>query len=92
MPTGAHLTMDNDNKDVNVATASKRGLAMRTALGNDRIIGGRVGANNRPKTREVAVAGMPTGVRRAGKPSRRRPLNHRAVEPSSRRSVEPTSR
>jgi hypothetical protein len=48
MPMGAHLTMDNDNKDVNVATASERGLAMRTALGNDRIIGGRVGANDRP--------------------------------------------
>jgi hypothetical protein len=48
MPTGAHLTMDDDNKDVDVATASERGLAMRTALGNDRIIGGRVGANNRP--------------------------------------------
>ncbi len=71
MPTGAHLTMDDNDKDVNVATASERGLAMRTALGNDRIIGGRVGANDRPKTREVAVAGMPTGVRRAGKPSRR---------------------
>ncbi len=62
MPTVTHLTRDNDNKDVNVATAIERGLAMRTALGNDRIIGGRVGANNRPKTREVAVAGMPTGV------------------------------
>ncbi len=33
-----------------------RGLVMRTALGKDRIIGGRVGANDR------AVAGMPTGV------------------------------
>ncbi len=62
MPTGAHLTMDDDDEDVDVATASARGLAMRTALGNDRIIGGRVGANDRPKTREVAVAGMPTGV------------------------------
>ena len=62
MPTGAHLTMDNDDKDIDVATASKCGLAMRTALGNDRSIGGRVGANDRPKMREVAVAGMPTGV------------------------------
>jgi hypothetical protein len=70
MPLGAHLMMDNNDKDVDVATASKRGLAMRTALGNDRIIGGRVGANDRPETREVAVAGMPIGVRRAGKPSR----------------------
>jgi hypothetical protein len=48
MPTGAHLMMDDDNEDVNVATASKRGLAMRTALGNDRIISGRVGAKDRP--------------------------------------------
>jgi hypothetical protein len=62
MPTGAHLTMDNDDEDIDVATASKRGLARRTALGNDRIIGGQVGANDRPETREVAVAGMPTGV------------------------------
>ncbi len=62
MPTGVHLTMDDDDEDVDVATASERGLAMRTALGNDRIIGSRVGANDRPETREVAVAGMPTGV------------------------------
>jgi hypothetical protein len=62
MPTGAYLTMDDDDEDVDVATASKRGLAMRRALGNDRSIGSRVGANNRPETREVAVAGMPTGV------------------------------
>jgi hypothetical protein len=92
MPTGAHLTIDEDSKDVNVATASERGLAMRTALSNNRIISGRVGANDRPKTKEVTVAGMPTGVRRAGKPSRRRPFNHRAVKLSSRRAVEPTSR
>ncbi len=91
MPTGARLTMDNNDKDVNVPMASKRGLAMRMALGNDRIIGGRVGANDRPETREVAVAGMPTGVRRAGEPSCRRPLNNRAVKPSSRRAVKPTS-
>jgi hypothetical protein len=62
MPTGAQLTMDNNDKDVDVATASGCGLAMRTALGNDRSISGRVGANDRPETREVAVAGMPTGV------------------------------
>jgi hypothetical protein len=71
MPTGAHLSRDDDDKDFNVATASEPGLAMRTALGNNRIIGGRVGANDRPETREVTVAGMPTGVRQAGKPSRR---------------------
>ena len=92
MPTGAHLTMDDNNEDVNVATASERGLAMRMALGNDRIIGGRVGANDRPETREVAVAGMTIGVRQAGEPSRRQPLNHQAVELSSRRAVEPTTR
>jgi hypothetical protein len=40
MPTAMHLTKDNDNKYVNVATAIERGLAMATALGNDRIIGG----------------------------------------------------
>ncbi len=40
MPTATHLTMDNDDEDVNVPTAIKRGLAMATALGNDRIIGG----------------------------------------------------
>ncbi len=51
MPTGAHHTMDDNDKDVNVATASERGLAMRTALGNDRIIGGRVGANDCPGAR-----------------------------------------
>jgi hypothetical protein len=48
MPTGAHLTMDDNDEDVNVATASKPGLAMRTALSNDRIIGGRGGANDHP--------------------------------------------
>jgi hypothetical protein len=40
MPTAMHLTMDDDDEDVNVATAIERGLAMVTALGNDRIIGG----------------------------------------------------
>jgi hypothetical protein len=40
MPTATHLTMDDDDKDVNVATAIKRGLAMAMALGNNRIIGG----------------------------------------------------
>jgi hypothetical protein len=40
MPTALHFTRDNDDKDVNVATAIERGLAMATALGNDRIIGG----------------------------------------------------
>jgi hypothetical protein len=39
MPTGAHLTRDDDDKDVDIATAIDCGLAMRTALGNDRIIG-----------------------------------------------------
>ncbi len=40
MPTATRLTMDDDDEDVDVATAIKRGLAMATALGNDRIIGG----------------------------------------------------
>ncbi len=40
MPTATHFTRDDDDKDVNVSTAIERGLAMRAALGNDRIIGG----------------------------------------------------
>jgi hypothetical protein len=40
MPTATHLTRDDDDEDVNVATTIKHGLAMATALGNDRIIGG----------------------------------------------------
>ncbi len=40
MPTATHLTRDDDNEDVDVATAIKRGLAMAMELGNDRIIGG----------------------------------------------------
>ncbi len=40
MPTATHLTRDDDNEDVNVATAIERSLAMATALGSDRIIGG----------------------------------------------------
>jgi hypothetical protein len=38
MPTAMHLTRDDNNEDVNVAMAIERGLAMATALGNDRII------------------------------------------------------
>jgi hypothetical protein len=40
MPTATHLTMDDNDKDVDVAMTIERGLAMATALGNDRIIGG----------------------------------------------------
>jgi hypothetical protein len=40
MPTARHLTWDDNDKDVDVATAIKRGLAMATALGNNHIIGG----------------------------------------------------
>ncbi len=32
--------MDDDDEDVDVATAIERGLAMAMVLGNDRIIGG----------------------------------------------------
>ena len=39
MPTATHLTMDDDDKDIDIATAIKRGLARRTALGKDRIVG-----------------------------------------------------
>jgi hypothetical protein len=35
LPTATHLTMDDDNEDIDVTTAIKRGLARRTALGND---------------------------------------------------------
>jgi hypothetical protein len=52
MPTAAHLTMDGNNEDVNVATAIERGLARTTALGNDRIIGGAAPAGKlRPPVR-----------------------------------------
>jgi hypothetical protein len=40
LPTATHLTMDDKDEDVNVATTIERGLPMATALGNDRIIGG----------------------------------------------------
>jgi hypothetical protein len=62
--------MDDDDKDIHVATASKRGLAMRTALGNDRIIGGRVGANNRPGAQISMGRGIAQNL---STPRRRRP-------------------
>jgi hypothetical protein len=40
MPTATHLMRDDNDEDVDVATAIKRGLAMAAVLGNDRIIGG----------------------------------------------------
>ncbi len=63
MPTATHLTMDDDDKDVNVATAIGRGLAMVTALGNDCIIGG------------LAPAGkiLSTSKRRPGRPPKMYP-------------------
>jgi hypothetical protein len=54
MPTATHLTMDNNNEDVNVATAIERGLAMATALGNDRIIGGPAPAGKTSSARKTA--------------------------------------
>jgi hypothetical protein len=50
--------MDDDDKDVDVATASKRGLAMRTALGNNRIIRGQGGANDHPCARILMGRGV----------------------------------
>jgi hypothetical protein len=73
MPAAMHLMMDDDNKDVNVATAIEHGLAMATALGNNRINGGprktapvkaaklRLGAASN-KTQVVARAGLPTAT------------------------------
>jgi hypothetical protein len=58
LPTATHRTMDDDDEDVDVATAIERGLARRTALGNDRIVGDRVGANGRPNR----AAGVPWGI------------------------------
>jgi hypothetical protein len=58
LPTATHHTMDDDNEDVEVTTAIERGLARRTALGNDRIVGDRVGANGRPNR----AAGVPWGI------------------------------
>jgi hypothetical protein len=57
-PTGMHRTMDDDDEDVDVATAIERGLARRTALSNDRIVGNQVGANGRPNR----AAGVPWGI------------------------------
>jgi hypothetical protein len=50
--------MDDNNEDVDVATASERGLAMRMALGNDRITGGQRGANNHPGARILMGQGI----------------------------------
>ncbi len=54
MPTATHLTMDDDDEDVNVATAIKRGLARATAFGNDRIIGGAAPAGKTLSTSKTA--------------------------------------
>jgi hypothetical protein len=54
MPAATHLTMDDDDEDVNVATAIKRGLAMAMALGNNRIIGGPVPAGKTASARKTA--------------------------------------
>jgi hypothetical protein len=62
MPTATHLTMDDDDEKVNVATAIERGLAMATALGNDHIIGGPVPAGK-------TLSASKTAPGKAAKPS-----------------------
>ncbi len=64
MPTATHLTRDDDDKDVNVATASERDLAMATALGNNRIIGGPAPAGKTLSTSKKA----PTTAPKQGRP------------------------
>jgi hypothetical protein len=54
MPTATHLMMDDDDEDVNVATAIERGLAMVTALGNNPIIGGPAPAGKTSSTSKMA--------------------------------------
>ena len=54
MPTATYLTMDNDNEDIDVPTAIERGLAMATALGNDRIIGSPAPASMISSARKMA--------------------------------------
>jgi hypothetical protein len=80
MPTAMHLTRDDDDNDVNVATAIERGLAMATALGSDRIIGGPAPAGKTSsaskkapgkaaKLRLGAVSNEMRAVARAGMPT-----------------------
>ncbi len=52
--TATHLTMDDNDEDVNVATTIERGLPMATALGNDRIIGGPAPAGMISSARKMA--------------------------------------
>jgi hypothetical protein len=54
MPAATHLMMDNDDEDVNVATAIEHGLAMATALGNNRIVGGPAPAGKTASARKTA--------------------------------------
>ncbi len=54
MPAATHLTMDNDDEDVDVATAIERGLAMATGLGNNRIIGGPAPTGKTASARKMA--------------------------------------
>jgi hypothetical protein len=64
-PTVTRLTMDDDYEDVDVATTTKRGLALVTALGNDRIIGGLAPAGKFLSASKTA-AGMARLRSRAG--------------------------
>jgi hypothetical protein len=54
LPTATHLTMDDDDEDVNVATTIECGLPMATTLGNDRIIGGPAPAGMISPARKMA--------------------------------------
>ncbi len=55
LPTATHLTMDDDDEDVDVATTIERGLPMATVLGNDRIIGGPAPASMISSARKMAL-------------------------------------
>jgi hypothetical protein len=80
LPTATHLTMDDKDEDVNVATTIERGLPMATALGNNRIIGDpapagmissarKMAPGKAAKLRIGAASGKTWVVARAGMPA-----------------------